>query len=54
MKTLCIFIVVYIAMIAASFWESYVEGRNAWDKEKHGWKLKVDFFTLTGYHFIYL
>ena len=38
-------------MIAASFWESYVEGRNAWDKKKHGWKIKLGSFTLTGYHF---
>ncbi len=43
---------IYLAMIAAGFWEAYVEGRNAWGKGKLGWK--IDFGggnTLTAYHF---
>lgn len=51
MDPLPIFIVVYAAMIATSFWESYVEGRNAWDKGKHGWKIRIGKFVFTGYHF---
>lgn len=39
-------------MIATSFWEAYVEGRNAWDKGKYGWKINfAKNFKLTGYHF---
>jgi len=52
MNTLLIFIWIYAAMIANSFWEAYAEGRNAWDKGKHGWKLKIGKYTvMTGYHF---
>ncbi len=36
-----IFIWVYLAMIAMSFWESEVEGRKAWDRGKMGWKIKI-------------
>jgi len=46
-----IFIWIYAAMIATSFWEAYVEGRNAWDKAKLGWKINIGRFKLTGYHF---
>ena len=38
-------------MIAMSFWESYVEGRNAWDKKKLGWKININGYKITGYHF---
>lgn len=38
-------------MIANSFWEAYVEGRNPWDKRKLGWKLSYRGFTLPAYHF---
>ncbi len=39
-------------MIAASFWEAYSEGRNAWDKNKEGWKLKIgNYVVMTAYHF---
>jgi hypothetical protein len=39
-------------MIATSFWEAYVEGRNCWDKKKLGWKLKIGkHFVLPAYHF---
>ena len=51
MNTLIIFIWVYAAMIAMSFWEAYVEGRNAWDKKKLGWKLNIGKFVLHSYHF---
>jgi len=39
-------------MIAHSFWEAYSEGRNAWGKNKLGWKLKLSKnLSLTAYHF---
>ena len=50
-KPLEIFAVVWVAMFATSFWESYVEGRNAFDKGKFGWKIEFGKFYLTGYHF---
>jgi hypothetical protein len=52
MVFLYIFILVYIAMIATSFWEAYTEGRNAWGKGKLGWKVKIGKkFQITAYHF---
>lgn len=51
MTPIKIFAVVYLGMIANSFWESYVEGRNTWELGKVGWKLKFGKFYLTGYHF---
>ena len=51
MNVLLIFIWVYLAMIATSYWEAYVEGRKAWDEGKFGWKLKIGKFVFTGYHF---
>lgn len=52
MKTLVIFIWIYAAMIAMSFWEAYVEGRNAWDKGKAGWKLRIGKgFVISAYQF---
>jgi len=52
MHQFTIYIVVYIAMIANFFWEAYSEGRNAWDKGKLGWKIKIGNYTvLTAYHF---
>jgi|TARA_Y100000310_G_C20613572_1_gene779357 hypothetical protein len=52
MNTLLIFIWVYAAMLAMSFWEAYVEGRNSWDKKKLGWKLRLGGdFVLSAYHF---
>lgn len=38
-------------MIAHSFWEAYVEGRNAWDKKKLGWKITFFGFSFPAYHF---
>ena len=39
-------------MIAMSFWESRVEGRNAWDKGKLGWKIRFrKDLSITAYHF---
>ena len=46
-----VFTLVWGAMIATGFWESYVEGRNPWDKGKLGWKIRIGSFVLTGYHF---
>ncbi len=52
MNTVLIFIWIWGAMIATSFWEAYAEGRNAWDKGKCGWKFNIGKkFVLTGYHF---
>lgn len=52
MNIVLIFIWIWAAMIATSFWESRVEGRNAWDKGKHGWKIKYkNYVYLTAYHF---
>ena len=52
MKTVIIFFWIYSAMLSMSFWEAYSEGRNAWDKGKAGWKIKISKnLTLTGYHF---
>ena len=52
-----ILIVIYVMLIyvAIAFWEAYVEGRNAWDRRKYGWKInfKTSFLSrpLTAYHF---
>ena len=52
MNTILIFIWIYGAMIAMSFWEAYVEGRNPWDKRKLGWKIRWSKnFVLPAYHF---
>ncbi|HJZ06242.1 hypothetical protein A2634_02225 [Candidatus Amesbacteria bacterium RIFCSPHIGHO2_01_FULL_48_32] len=51
MHPLPIFLIIYSAMIANSFWEAYVEGRNAWDKGKLGWKLTFGRYSLPAYHF---
>ena len=52
MQTLFIFLVIWLAMIAHSFWESSVEGKNAWGKNKYGWTLKLaKNLSLTRYHF---
>jgi hypothetical protein len=47
-----IFTIIWAAMIAMAFWESSAEGRNAWDKGKVGWKIKLGkYILLTRYHF---
>lgn len=51
MNVLFIFAWAYAAMIALAFAESYVEGRNAWDKGKCGWKFSIFGIKITGYHF---
>ncbi len=52
MHTFLIILWVCLAMFATSFWEAYVEGRNAWNKEKLGWSLRIGKrFVLSGYHF---
>lgn len=51
MQTALIFACVWGAMIANSFWEAYVEGRNPWGMRKLGWTLRLGKFTLPAYHF---
>ncbi len=52
MNQLLIFLIIWLAMIAHSFWESSVEGKNAWAKNKYGWKLQIlKNVSLTRYHF---
>lgn len=52
MNTILIFIWVWLAAIATSFWESSVEGRKAWGKGKIGWKIRVGKkIAMTKYHF---
>src|SRR3989344_2999639 len=52
MQALYIFAVIWLAMIAHSFWEASVEGRNAWDRNKYGWKWQISKnISLTRYHF---
>lgn len=47
-----VFALVWLAMVAIGFWESSVEGKNAWGKGKLGWKLKRGKRVLfTHYHF---
>ena len=36
-----IFIAIWIAMVALSFVEGYVEGRNPWHHRKLGWKINL-------------
>lgn len=50
-QILLIFAFIWIALIASGIWESYVEGRNSWDKGKLGWKINIGGTLLTGYHF---
>jgi hypothetical protein len=51
MNTWLIFLWIYGAMVAMAFWEAYVEGRNAWNKGKLGWKIKIGKFVFSAYHF---
>ncbi len=52
MNTLLIFCWIYAAMVALSFVEAYVEGRNPWDKRKVGWKIRLPGgYCFSGYHF---
>jgi len=47
-----ILIYVWLAFIAMAFWESSCEGRNAWDRGKVGWKIRIGkYVVLTRYHF---
>jgi len=48
---LWIFLTVWIAMSAFSFSEAYVEGRNAGDKGKLGWRLRIAGRDFAAYHF---
>lgn len=50
MKTLLIFLWIYLAMMAMAFWESEIEGRKAWDEGKLGWKIRLGRYCLPAYH----
>lgn len=52
MGIIIIFVWIWAAMVANGFWEAYVEGKDAWDKGKLGWKIKTKKRVwLTAYHF---
>lgn len=52
MNITLIFAWIWGAMVATSFWETSVEGRNAWEKNKLGWKVKLGkYYFPTAYHF---
>jgi hypothetical protein len=52
MHTLLIFVWIWAAMVATSFWEAYVEGKHPWAEGKLGWKIKSGkYIVLTAYHF---
>ncbi len=52
MNTILIFLWIYLAMVAMSFWEAYSEGRKLWDKGKIGWKIKItEKYCIPAYHF---
>ena len=55
---LLISLYIQLIFVSIAFWESYVEGYNAWASGKHGWKIRISFLKkepLTAYHlFLYL
>ncbi|MDP6533545.1 MAG: hypothetical protein QGH89_06975 [Candidatus Marinimicrobia bacterium] len=52
MNTVYIFVWIWAAMIALSFVEGYVEGRNPWHHRKLGWKIKLPKgYLYPAYHF---
>ncbi len=52
MKTIEIFAIVWLASVANSFWEAYVEGRKTMEEGKVGWKIRLwGNYYITGYHF---
>jgi hypothetical protein len=52
MNTILIFAWIWAAFIATSFWESSIEGRNAWAKKQVGWEIKITKnLSMTRYHF---
>ena len=52
MSVILIFLWVWVAFIAISFWEAYMEGRSAWAKDSIGWRINITKnISLTGYHF---
>src|SRR3989344_2323491 len=54
MNTLMIFVWIYLAMIAMSFWESESEGKRAWDKGKLGFKIKLGKYCIPAYNIFLL
>jgi hypothetical protein len=52
MSDILILLVIWAGFLGMSFWESSVEGREAWHKKKYGWEIKIGKFVLTTrYHF---
>ena len=52
MNVILIFVWIWSAFIAMSFWESSIESRNPWAKNSSGWKIKITKNnSLTRYHF---
>ncbi|AKB78046.1 hypothetical protein MSHOH_1563 [Methanosarcina horonobensis HB-1 = JCM 15518] len=52
MNVYLVFAVIWAAMIANAFWEAYVEGREAGNRGKLGWKITFcKNVSLTAYHF---
>ena len=52
MEIWSVFAVIWVAMLAHSFWEASVEGLNAWDRNKYGWKWRIRHnISITRYHF---
>ncbi|MEK6973915.1 MAG: hypothetical protein AABW41_01610 [Nanoarchaeota archaeon] len=58
LKDILITIYIQLIFISIAFWESYIEGYNAWATGKRGWKIRIDFLKkepLTAYHlFLYV
>lgn len=51
-KTLLVFLFIWGAMIAMSYWASYSEGVNAWDRGKFGWSIHlIGGYNLPAYEF---
>jgi hypothetical protein len=52
MSPFFLFIIIWAAMVANSFWEAYVEAGNPFDRGKLGWKLRYrGRVVFTAYHF---
>lgn len=58
LKDILITLYIQLIFISIAFWESYIEGYNAWATGKKGWKIRIDFLKkepLTAYHlYLYL
>lgn len=54
MNIILIYVWVWIALFAMSFWEASVEGRKAWDKGKCGFKIKIPLIGMYSTYHIFL